>query len=236
MLSSAFDITCRAWKSRFNVEYTHCGCPIPGDSIGKRLSRLIGLHGSQPPSHLVPFDRPDLLSATHPSDHNAVRFKQVSSVTHTLMNARYVNLKKQKDKEAMKAAKRAAKVEAEGRGLGLHPPHAYRDGEVVDSRGRRVYSDTYSPYMYGAPFLLPVPIYYGGGVGGCVSSCGTHVESGGAGGCGGGVSDVYHFSQTLSNIYSKFKCGSGGCSGGGCGGGSCGGGGKLFLSRKSGTC
>ena len=185
-LSSAFDITCRAWKSRFNVEYTHCGCPIPGDSIGERLSRLIGLHGSQPPSHLVPFDRPDLLSATHPSDHNAVRFKQASSVSHKLMDARYANLKKQKDKEAKKAAKKAAKLEAEGR---LHPPHTYSDGKVVDSRGR--FSYTYSPYMYGAPLLLPVPMYYGGGVGGCVSSCGTHVNSGGAGACGGRVSNIY---------------------------------------------
>ncbi|KAJ3513636.1 hypothetical protein NLJ89_g2838 [Agrocybe chaxingu] len=44
-LSSAFDITCRAWKDRFGVPYTHCGCPIPGagDSIGKRLSRLVGV-------------------------------------------------------------------------------------------------------------------------------------------------------------------------------------------------
>jgi len=26
-LSSAFDITCRVWKERFKVQYTHCGCP-----------------------------------------------------------------------------------------------------------------------------------------------------------------------------------------------------------------
>ncbi|KAK0472456.1 hypothetical protein IW261DRAFT_1343552 [Armillaria novae-zelandiae] len=73
-LSKAFDITCRAWQDRFGIAYTHCGCPLPGDTIGKRLSRLISIHKrSDPPSHLVPpRDRSDLLAATHPSDHNAV--------------------------------------------------------------------------------------------------------------------------------------------------------------------
>ncbi|KAK0190289.1 hypothetical protein F5146DRAFT_1043593 [Armillaria mellea] len=73
-LSRAFDITCRAWQDRFGIPYTHCGCPLPGDTIGQRLSRLVSIHKqSGPPSHLVPpRDRSDLLAATHPSDHNAV--------------------------------------------------------------------------------------------------------------------------------------------------------------------
>ncbi|KAJ7891315.1 hypothetical protein B0H14DRAFT_2560884 [Mycena olivaceomarginata] len=69
-LASSFDNTCRAWKSRFGVEYTHCGCPLPGDTIGQRLSRLVG--HSTTPSYLIPLDRDDLLAATHPSDHNTV--------------------------------------------------------------------------------------------------------------------------------------------------------------------
>ncbi|KAF7323286.1 hypothetical protein HMN09_00109400 [Mycena chlorophos] len=69
-LATSFDITCRAWKNRFGVEYTHCGCPLPGDTIGQRLSRLVGL-GSNP-SYLIPPNRDDLLAATHASDHNAV--------------------------------------------------------------------------------------------------------------------------------------------------------------------
>ncbi|KAJ7119045.1 hypothetical protein C8R44DRAFT_625746 [Mycena epipterygia] len=68
-LASSFDITCRAWKSRFSVQYTHCGCPLPGDTIGQRLSRLVR-HGTT--SYLVPPARDSLLAATHPSDHNAV--------------------------------------------------------------------------------------------------------------------------------------------------------------------
>ncbi|KAJ6465113.1 hypothetical protein C8R47DRAFT_991660 [Mycena vitilis] len=69
-LASSFDLTCRAWKNRFGVQYTHCGCPLPGETIGQRLSRLVG-HGTNP-SYLIPPDRDDLLAATHPSDHNAV--------------------------------------------------------------------------------------------------------------------------------------------------------------------
>src|SRR5437016_2340500 len=57
-LSSAFDITCRAWKERFKVQYTHCGCPVPGDSIGERLSKLVKLYSPPPHSHLLPIDRP----------------------------------------------------------------------------------------------------------------------------------------------------------------------------------
>ncbi|KAJ7491083.1 hypothetical protein FB451DRAFT_1349431 [Mycena latifolia] len=70
-LASSFDITCRAWKNRYDVQYTHCGCPLPGETIGQKLSRLVGSSAAQP-SYLVPPDRADLLAATHPSDHNAV--------------------------------------------------------------------------------------------------------------------------------------------------------------------
>ncbi|KAF9461936.1 hypothetical protein BDZ94DRAFT_769324 [Collybia nuda] len=69
-LASAFDITCRAWKTRFNVDYTHCGCPIPGDTIGQKLLRMI--RNYMPSAHLVPPEHEKLLAATHPSDHNAV--------------------------------------------------------------------------------------------------------------------------------------------------------------------
>ncbi|KAJ7700855.1 hypothetical protein B0H17DRAFT_925014 [Mycena rosella] len=70
-LASSFDITCRAWKNRYGVQYTHCGCPLPGETIGQKLSRLVS-NSTSSPSYLVPPDRVDLLAATHPSDHNAV--------------------------------------------------------------------------------------------------------------------------------------------------------------------
>ncbi|KAF5334224.1 hypothetical protein D9611_014332 [Ephemerocybe angulata] len=74
-LSSAFDLTCRAWKDRFGIDYTHCGCPLPGTTIGQRLSRLISSQPHSPPSQLIPPpSRPDALSATHASEHNSVSF------------------------------------------------------------------------------------------------------------------------------------------------------------------
>ncbi|KAG2028327.1 hypothetical protein BDR03DRAFT_1028265, partial [Suillus americanus] len=28
-LATSFDLTCRAWKDRYQVPYMHCGCPLP---------------------------------------------------------------------------------------------------------------------------------------------------------------------------------------------------------------
>ncbi|KAH6879930.1 hypothetical protein BKA70DRAFT_1447632 [Coprinopsis sp. MPI-PUGE-AT-0042] len=48
-LSNAFDITCKAWKERFGIQYTYCGCPSSGgDTIGKRLSRFMAKKPSSP--------------------------------------------------------------------------------------------------------------------------------------------------------------------------------------------
>ncbi|KAF7375454.1 hypothetical protein MSAN_00433300 [Mycena sanguinolenta] len=51
-LSTSFDQTRRAWKDRFGVEYTPCGCPLSGKTVGQRLAQLVG-HGTNP-SYLVP--------------------------------------------------------------------------------------------------------------------------------------------------------------------------------------
>ena len=113
-LAAAFDITCNAWKvtshlmsvvtllnyyalleERFNVKYTYCGCPLPGDTIGERLSRYISFtHTPQPPSQLIPPDRPDLLAATHASDHNAVYFKPKNKRAHKITQKRQKALAK----------------------------------------------------------------------------------------------------------------------------------------------
>ncbi|KAK0499368.1 hypothetical protein EDD18DRAFT_1460302 [Armillaria luteobubalina] len=89
-LSNAFDITCRAWQERFGTQYTHCGCPLPGDTIGQRLSRLISIYKrSGTSSYLVPpRDRSDLLAAMHPSDHNAVYLLKYKNQMYTHRCAR----------------------------------------------------------------------------------------------------------------------------------------------------
>ncbi|KAF9230288.1 hypothetical protein BU15DRAFT_91144 [Melanogaster broomeanus] len=40
-LATTFDITCRAWKDRFGLPYTYCGCPLPGTTLGQKLRRAL---------------------------------------------------------------------------------------------------------------------------------------------------------------------------------------------------
>jgi len=148
----------------------------------------------------MPFERPDLLSATHPSDHNAVRFMVQTERTHKLMTAKYENLAKKKAKESEKAAKKAAKaaMEAKARGSSIRSnggghQHAYYEDGVYDPYYAQVVGpdgrSSRSSYAHNAAFLLPVPIFfgvgmyaYGGGLGGCVSPGAGIVDS--RGGCG----------------------------------------------------
>ncbi|KAI0265155.1 hypothetical protein BC834DRAFT_802695, partial [Gloeopeniophorella convolvens] len=74
-LSNAFDATCRAWEKRYGLPYTQCGCPLPGNTIGQKLARLVSHVGSRhyPLSRLAPpANQPEALAASHPSDHPAV--------------------------------------------------------------------------------------------------------------------------------------------------------------------
>jgi len=87
-LSSFFYTTSRAWQKRYGVPYTHCGCPIPDDTIGKQFSRLLdGLPKTPGYKSLVspinPLRKNDSLSATHPSDHSAVYVKWFSNTHRT---------------------------------------------------------------------------------------------------------------------------------------------------------
>lgn len=193
------------------MQYSHCGCPIPGDSIGQKLSRLIGAQ-STPPSHLLPFNRPDLLSATHPSDHNAVHFQSRNEHTHKVAAAMYTNLGRQKKRRAQKAAKKALKQAAKSQANGtrqravslpaLLPPHAPRFQNAPRLQTSGTVSTSRLPlWTYATPFLIPVPIILGsslvtscmaldGNVIGPSGSCGSgglNALGGGCGGTGGGV-------------------------------------------------
>ncbi|KAG6841229.1 hypothetical protein C0991_000676, partial [Blastosporella zonata] len=131
-LSSAFDLTCRAWKDRFNMPYTHCGCPLPGQTIGQRLSRLIHNYGAQK-SYLVPPAREDLLAATHPSDHNAVFVWHRKHSSESLQQRRREKFKKRQERDANARAKNKALTPEERQRAEAHE----------------------------AAFLVPVPMYYG---------------------------------------------------------------------------
>ncbi|KAF8191589.1 hypothetical protein K438DRAFT_1591187 [Mycena galopus ATCC 62051] len=116
-LATSFDLTCRGWKSRFGVQYTHCGCPLPGETIGQRLSRLVG-HGSNP-SYLIPPNRDDLLAATHPSDHNAVFAFHHKAASEAAQRRRRLKIAKRERRDAKRA--RAGKPDS-GRRNVQHDP------------------------------------------------------------------------------------------------------------------
>ncbi|KAJ7598800.1 hypothetical protein C8J56DRAFT_1092684 [Mycena floridula] len=198
-LSTSFDLTCRAWQQRYNIRYTHCGCPVPGDTIGQKLSRILSRSGkTEPPNHLDPGHRPELLAGTHPSDHNSV------FAAHS--------------KAAAEASRRLREIKYRKR--------LSKDSEANRSDGHQVAFLTPLPYYYG---LSGCVAWYGavplggmptgaGSVGGCGGSgcgaggcgaggCGASGAGCGGGGAGGG------------------SCGGGGGGGGGCGGGGGGGGG-----------
>lgn len=175
-LSSAFDITCRAWKvghpltslfvssftlflfrqDRFDVPYTHCGCPLPGETIGQKLSRLVGFSETQHPSHLIPPERDDLLAATHPSDHNAV-----FAFHHKTKGE--VAQRRRREKIARRRQRADEKV---------------KSGKMDPREARQVRG-------HEAAFLVPVPLYFMPVMAGCAMVTGAVINSSGGGGIGG---------------------------------------------------
>ncbi|KIY68410.1 hypothetical protein CYLTODRAFT_489786 [Cylindrobasidium torrendii FP15055 ss-10] len=153
-LSNAFDITCRAWESRYNVRYTHCGCPAPGEKLRRRISRALSGSG-QSQSELIPPKRSDIRAATHPSDHNAVFLMSHKGETEAARRKRL--------------AKRRERYEREDEEI--------RRGKLDEkARSRREGHDP--------AFIGPIPLWYTTPMPvGCVAM-GGHVVSCGSGGSG----------------------------------------------------
>ena len=167
-----------------------------------KIARLISGYNVAPPSHLLPFNRPDLLSATHPSDHNAVHFQSKSKHNHKLAMRKYESLARKREHDIQKAAEKAVKQTAidnsgkvdKNRPIyfsTLDPPHLQTFPQIRTSRDQNFGSNARSPYGYGYgygfPFLVPVPIFFGEGVGlgSCVAENGSLIDSSGACGMGG---------------------------------------------------
>uniref|UniRef100_A0A8H8CLD4 Uncharacterized protein n=1 Tax=Psilocybe cubensis TaxID=181762 RepID=A0A8H8CLD4_PSICU len=189
-LSSAFDITARAWKDRFGVQYTYCGCPTVGDTIGERLLHAIE-HKSKAKAKsttllIPPTDQPDALSATHPSDHNSVRFIAHDERARNEKAKRYDSLIEKKEKERQAAVKKAAAKAASVNGSAT---------EVTRDRDKSVNCG------FNTAFLFPLPLEFAKGV-----SSPTAIASDGCIDLDGSV------------VVSVAGCGSG-CGGSGCGGG-----------------
>ncbi|KAF8159172.1 hypothetical protein B0H34DRAFT_392677 [Crassisporium funariophilum] len=173
-LSSAFDDTCRTWKERYKVDYSYCGCPLPGATFGQRFSKLIGNKTPPGPSvvQLTPPDRSDTLASTHGSDHNAAHFwDPKNSREHDIALQDYSLLSRQKRRREIKSMKGKEKA---------------KDKEVAKSME--------TPLPHDPAFLVPLPLEVGHTMQ-CVATDGSLVD--GAGGCasgngicGGGCSTV----------------------------------------------
>ncbi|GJN92337.1 hypothetical protein Rhopal_005367-T1 [Rhodotorula paludigena] len=78
-LANGFDVTARAWESRFGVPYSTCGCPLPSAAPVSRLARTLGLTSSSsratfPSGALTPLSPSAAdAEASHPSEHNALQ-------------------------------------------------------------------------------------------------------------------------------------------------------------------
>ncbi|TCD67941.1 hypothetical protein EIP91_011805 [Steccherinum ochraceum] len=147
VLSVSFDNTARLWQQYYEVPYTHCGCPLPGATIGERLFRLTKRLSSSNPSSssgdpydsptldlTPPLDRVDAQDATHPSDHNAYR-PDVPVITSPSALEK-LNRRRRRDEKA------------EMRATGMS------EREVWE-RDRREGKGRYHAY----PFLYPVPLF-----------------------------------------------------------------------------
>lgn len=144
-------------QQRFHVPYTHCGCPLPGDTIGQRLSRLKRRlsSASAAPNGLIPPHRLDALSATHASEHNCVQVEQHTGFTEAERKKRAEKVRKRRERDE-KAAKEG-KLDVE----------TFRRGDA-----------------HAAAFLYPVPFFAYVPLAACVAvaAAGAGAVCGGGGG------------------------------------------------------
>ncbi|PCH42493.1 hypothetical protein WOLCODRAFT_17768 [Wolfiporia cocos MD-104 SS10] len=111
---------CILLQKRFGIAYMHCGCPPPDGthSVGQYLRRLVAGHkqATETREDLVLLDRPDALSATHPSLHNAMRVNGSGSrvATYVLKREQAKEKKQKLEKRIEKERKRDEKLVREG--------------------------------------------------------------------------------------------------------------------------
>ncbi|KAG6843360.1 hypothetical protein H0H87_005487, partial [Tephrocybe sp. NHM501043] len=123
-------------QDRFKVPYMHCGCPLPSNKIGQRLSKLVHFYMSTQ-QHLIPPTRGDILAATHPSEHDAmadVHYYRNPSTSAKAQSDR-------KRKVAFRVARDASRANGALPGMGV------KKEEALDP----------TTYGHTMPFMIPVP-------------------------------------------------------------------------------
>ncbi|KAG8913386.1 hypothetical protein FRC01_004572, partial [Tulasnella sp. 417] len=148
-LSDAYDKTAEAWKARFGVPYSICGCLPPSTSggFGSSAFSLFSRKGKSKSTLENPLQnpRPDLLSPsddaadqTHPSDHHAVAI-----INPGERNAAQAQVRRQ---ELEKRTKQLGKSVEKGK--------ADQWGEIMQKRGVDHTPSFLCPVQYGvqSPF------------------------------------------------------------------------------------
>ncbi|KAG8772209.1 hypothetical protein FRC20_002851 [Serendipita sp. 405] len=163
LLSKGYDLTAKAWKDRFGVPYSVCGC-IPDTDPESRLSRftskITSIGGSSskktsPSSEGISNPRPDLVTteideadATHPSEHNQ-QFGDPNS-KEALQTA------KKREKQSTKCVSTAKKSASRDPWKGLQAErNEKRDGHKEAFTDPNYGSGTYYPY-WGVSVAVPV--------------------------------------------------------------------------------
>ncbi|KAG8808965.1 hypothetical protein FRC17_003680, partial [Serendipita sp. 399] len=188
-LSKGYDITAKAWKLRFGVPYSVCGC-APDGEVESTMSRFtskitaIGTGSSRKQQRdkssdgsRVPNSRPDLVSTaedeadtSHPSEHN-LRF---GDPNNPIVRERGLSREKQVAKSVAIAKKGGSRDPWKGL-------QAERSEQRKKEGHKEAFTDpesgygTYFPY-WGVSTAIPIGFYGGfgfGGVGACGAGCGT---------------------------------------------------------------
>jgi hypothetical protein len=170
MLSTAYDITAKAWKARFGVPYSVCGCIPDKDSdsliirFASRLSKLghkreKSIDGENGGEINIVNKRPDLVTteddeanSSHPSEHN-VNFGDP--------NDKLTQMKKEyREKKSMKCIARAKKGGERDPWRALQAQRAEKNQLAVldgkeggeKQKHKEAFADPYYGYGYYYPY------------------------------------------------------------------------------------
>ncbi|GAA6053304.1 hypothetical protein JCM3770_006675 [Rhodotorula araucariae] len=171
-LATAFDVTARAWKSRFGVPYSTCGCPLPSAPPLSRLVSKLGLGPTPAPAAAYP---PDALAAADDADADATHASEHSALTLP-------------HHPAAQQRRRARAAELDARRRRDDKVRRERQGASARPRSReRAAAHAYA-------FLAPVPlypVYYGPAgypiaAGGCATTSASQASPRNGSACGSG--------------------------------------------------
>ncbi|KAK7442078.1 hypothetical protein VKT23_016354 [Stygiomarasmius scandens] len=118
----SFELTVKSWQDKFSLPYVYCGCPISRETIGQKLTRLVGIQNNLKQQYLSPPDRPGARNATHLSDHNAVyalHMKKQADVGRKERETKYAKGLKKAEKGKGKAEGSVARMRSDS--TSLHP-------------------------------------------------------------------------------------------------------------------